>query len=329
MSQELKTNWQPSASVAVLNFRARMLQSVRAFFALQHVLEVETPVLSSAAITDPNLSSFSTRFQNNQFYLHTSPEFFMKRLLAAGSGDIYQVCKVFRDDEQGSHHNPEFSMLEWYRLAMNHHDLMNEVEKFISFLCQQLNVEISTTEIKRLSYQQAFKNTLGIDPLTSSAKDLKALAIKKNIDIPVGMNENDRDEWLDWLMTQVVAPTFNQYGFVFVFDYPASQAALAMISQQDDRIAHRFELFYGELELANGFYELTDSEEQSNRFKYENDLRQQKGIEVMPLDTLFLNALESGLPESSGVAIGLDRLLMIFLGEKNISNVLSFDFDRI
>jgi len=306
-----------------------MLQSLRAFFAEKQVLEVETPILSSAGITDPNLQSFTTQFQQRKFFLNTSPEFFMKRLLAAGSGDIFQICKAFRDDEQGSRHNPEFSLLEWYRTGFDHHRLMAEIELLIQYLYTELEIKTTPGEITYLSYQQAFINSLGIDPLNADVIEIKSAAEKNNCEIPVGMDENDKDQWLDWLMTQVVAPSFNQHGFTFVFDYPASQAALAKLSKQDIRVAHRFELFYGELELANGFYELTDAKEQRQRFENENTLRIQKSIEPVPVDELLLAGLENGLPECAGVAIGLDRLLMVLLEEKNISAVLSFDFYKV
>jgi len=326
---EQAPDWQPSASVETLKLRARMLQSIRAFFADKQVMEVDTPVLSKAAITDPHLYSFFTEFHNARYYLHTSPEFFMKRLLAAGSGDIYQICKVFRDDEQGRQHNPEFSMLEWYRMGFDHHRLMDEVEQFIHYLYGQLNIEIASKTITRISYQQAFINALGIDPLTANAIELKITAQQNHIEIPIGMDEHDKDMWLDWLMTQGVAPSFEQNSFTFLFDYPASQAALAKISKQDARVAHRFELFYGELELANGFYELTDAKEQRRRFEHENTMRVQQEIEAMPVDESLLAALENGLPECAGVALGVDRLLMVLLNESSISNVLSFDFNKV
>jgi len=306
-----------------------MLQSLRAFFAGKQVLEVESPILSTAAITDPHLQSFSTEFNNRKLFLNTSPEFFMKRLLAAGSGDIFQICKAFRNDEQGSRHNPEFSLLEWYRSGFDHHRLMAEIEQLIQYLYTELEIKKAPRAVTYLTYQQAFINSLAIDPLIASVAEIKSAAEKKSCEIPVGIDENNKDMWLDWLMTQSVAPSFNQHGFTFVFDYPASQAALAKVSEQDNRLAHRFELFYGELELANGFYELTDAKEQRQRFENENVLRMQQGSEVMPIDELLLGALENGLPECAGVAIGLDRLLMVLLGEKNISDVLSFGFNKI
>jgi len=313
------THWQPTASFDNIKLRARMLQSIRAFFDQRNVLEVETPVLSSAAITDPQLESFSTRFQQSEYYLHTSPEFYMKRLLAAGSGDIYQLARVFRDDESGRFHNPEFTLLEWYRLDYDHHQLMGEIEHLIKLLMQT-----DKLPVQRLSYQKAFINQLEIDPLDITVQELKRCAEANNIEIPQGMSVDDKDMWLDWFMVAKVAPGFDKEGFTFLYDYPASQAALARLDKNDQRVANRFELFYGELELGNGFYELTDMEEQKRRFESENRIRQQRGQKQMPLDLKLLDALNSGLPECSGVAIGVDRLLMLVANANQINQVISF-----
>lgn len=329
MSQGLKNNWRPAASFEVLKTRARMLHGIRAFFAEQNVLEVETPCLARSSISDPHLHSFQTRFVGQSLYLQTSPEFFMKRLLAAGSGDIYQLARVFRDDESGSRHNPEFTLLEWYRLGLSHHQLMDEIERLLLQLVNQLGAEVNTTDIRRLSYQQAFVDAIDIDPLVCNVKVLQQRAQQLAIDIPVGMARDDKDMWLDWLLTQAVAPGFARNRFTFIYDYPASQAALARISEQDARVAHRFELFYGELELANGFYELTNAHEQRDRFEQENQQRLNLGLAEVALDEYLLTALEYGLPECSGVAIGLDRLLMVVLGKNQLSEVLSFPLDRV
>jgi len=326
MSPASKNDWMPSASLQTLKQRARMLQSIRAFFAARHLLEVETPVLSRAAITDPHLHSFRTRYLQQSLYLQTSPEFFMKRLLAAGSGDIYQVCKVFRDDEQGSNHHPEFSMLEWYRQGFDHHALMDEMEQLLKGL--MLDAGQGWQAPVRLSYRQAFLDVLAVDPLTATAADLEQLAIAQQIEIPIGMDDASKDSWLDWLMTQAIAPSFSKQGFTFLYDYPASQAALARISHKDPRVAHRFELFFAELELANGFYELTDAEEQAQRFAVENQQRVAMALPAMPVDECLLDALVAGLPDCSGVAIGLDRLLMVLLGVATVHDTLSFSLEK-
>ncbi len=316
---EKTIHWQPGASIDTLKIRARLLQGIRAFFAERGVLEVETPVLSSSGITDPQLQSFRCGYRDKDLYLHTSPEFYMKRLLAAGSGDVYQLARVFREDELGRFHNPEFSLLEWYRVGYDHIQLMDEVETLLQE-CFTGN-EISVT---RISYRQAFLNSLGIDPIEADASELRQCVIDNQIEIPRGMNEDNKDMWLDWLMLECVAKDFRQDGFTFIYDYPASMAALARLSEDDSRIAHRFELYYAELELANGFYELTDADEQRQRFEDENQHRQQMGQQPVPIDDRLIAALRSGLPECAGVALGIDRLLMLMCKAKHISEVMSF-----
>ncbi len=311
-------SWQPTVSVENLKRRARMLQSIRAFFAQRNVLEVETPVISSTSVSDPQIESFSTQYHQKKYYLQTSPEYFMKRLLAAGSGDIYQIAKVFRDDENGRYHNPEFSLLEWYRCGFDHHQLMDEMQNLLMDLMPN-----NKSSFHRISYQQVFINQLGIDPLEADLNTLKQCAKNNNIETPQGMDD-DKDMWLDWLMLVKIAPAFVKEGFTFLYDYPASQASLARLDKEDPRKANRFELFYGELELANGFYELTDAEEQVRRFEDDNKIRQQRGQKIMPIDTELLAALSSGLPDCSGVAIGIDRLLMLVSGEMHIKHIIGF-----
>jgi lysyl-tRNA synthetase class 2 len=327
MSPASRNNGQPSASLEVIKLRARMLQDIRAFFAARDVLEVETPQLSSAAVTDVHLHSFATRFRHRDYFLHTSPEFFMKRLLAAGSGDIYQLCKVFRDDEQGKRHNPEFTLLEWYRSGFDHYALMTEIETLFNSLLSIGNKKIQQPAV-RVSYQQAFLNTLNIDPLSADVGELKKTAQQHGIEIPQGMDD-DKDMWLDWLMVAVIAPSFANNQFTFIYDYPASQAALARLNAKDPRVAHRFEVFYGELELGNGFHELTDAREQRQRFEADNRKRKLLGLSAMPMDEHFLAALEQGLPECAGVAVGVDRLLMVLLNKTSIDEVMTFGFDRV
>lgn len=305
-----------------------MSQDIRAFFTARNVLEVDTPILSGAAVTDVNLNSFSTRYRQQDLYLHTSPEFFMKRLLAAGSGDIYQICKVFRDDEQGKNHSPEFSMLEWYRQGFDHHQLMAEMEQLFNHLQRRFVLDAGINTADKTSYQQAFIQALGIDPLTAAVADYESLASKHNIEIPIGM-EADKDMWLDWLMVAAVAPSFAKDRLTFIYDYPVSQAALACVSNTDPRVAHRFEMYFGELELANGFYELTDADEQRKRFMQDNRQRQARNLPVMPVDENFLAALAHGLPSCAGVALGLDRLQMILSAKNNINDVLSFKIESL
>ncbi|MDQ1363864.1 MAG: elongation factor P--(R)-beta-lysine ligase, partial [Pseudomonadota bacterium] len=246
-----------------------------------------------------------------------------KRLLAAGSGDIYQICKVFRDDEQGKNHSPEFSLLEWYRSGFDHHQLMTEMEELFNQLMQYHGGNQVRNAAVKTSYRQAFLHTLGFDPLTASVADIKHMTWQHNIETPVNM-EDDKDGWLDWLMVAAIAPAFAGDRLTFVYDYPVSQAALARASDTDPRVAHRFEMYFGELELANGFHELTDAKEQRKRFIQDNQQRLAKGLPAMPVDEDFLSALAHGLPACAGVALGLDRLLMVLLEKNRIDEVLCF-----
>jgi len=321
----MKQNWQPVASREVLKQRARLLQRTRAFFDARDVLEVETPVLASAGSTEPHIDSLQTRFRGEFYYLNTSPEYSMKRLLADVGEPIYQVCKVFRDDELGPHHNPEFSMLEWYRPGFDMHQLMDEISDLLKHVFTQMPVVID-----RLSYRQAFEKSAKIDPHQVSAEECRHCATRHNIEQPVGLDE-DRDEWLDWLLSQLVIPAFESGRFTFVYDYPASQCSLARLHEdaQGVQVASRFELFYGEVELANGFHELLSSDEQRQRFEEENHRRIAAGKSAVKIDGYLLDALNHGLPDCSGVALGLDRLLMILCEKQTIDEVLAFPFTHI
>jgi len=319
-------DWRPSASADTLVIRARLLQRIRAFFQAREVLEVDTPLLSRAAVTDPHIETFVVQEpqQGVPRYLHTSPEFAMKRLLAAGSGSIYQVCKVFRQGEAGRHHNPEFSMLEWYRLGFDHHQLMDEVE---SLLRELLDGYRTLAAGQRLSYRAAFQQYVGLDPLSASVAELQAAVKQHGIEV-IGLDETHKDPWLDLLMTHVVEPALPPDGPVFIYDYPASQAALARIRQSEPPVAERFELYLDGMELANGFHELTDAQEQRQRFAADLAARKASGLPGVPADERFLAALEAGLPPCAGVALGIDRLVMLAAGVKSISEVLTFDDAR-
>ena len=319
----MMVDWRPSASSATLVIRARLLQRIRAFFQARDVLEVETPLLSRAAATDPHIESFLVQdpLGGTPRYLHTSPEFAMKRLLAAGSGSIYQVCKVFRRGEAGRRHNPEFSMLEWYRPGFNHLQLMAEVDDLLREL---LDGYIVLADTSRLTYREAFQCYAGFDPLMVSIPELQATVRQRGIDI-TGLDQQQKDPWLDLLMTHVVEPALPQDGPVFIYDYPASQAALARIRQESPPVAERFELYLGDMELANGFHELTDAAEQRQRFTVDLASREASRLACVPMDERFLAALESGLPACAGVALGIDRLVMLAAGVKSISEVIAFD----
>lgn len=311
-----------------------MLKNIRAFFDDRQVIEVETPLLSHHATTDPHLDSLRSRFRDQPCYLNTSPEYAMKRLLASWRISIYQICKAFRDDELGSLHNPEFTLLEWYRLDYDCEQLMDELTVLIETLCARSARFLSLRggkkiRFERLSYQQAFENFLGINPHRTTSAECYRFALSHGVEIPQGLGKDDvLDDWLDWLLTQRVLPAFQKEGFTFLYDYPASQCALAKIGRdtQGVAVARRFELFYGEIELANGFHELTDPAEQLQRFKLENKARKQRGKDFVCIDNHFIAALEAGLPECSGLALGLDRVLMVLLGVENIEQVLSFSW---
>ena len=324
----MRESWQPAASLQVLQTRARMLHNIRAFFTQRGVLEVETPLLSSACTTDPHLHSFGTRYQQQQLYLNTSPEYFMKRLLAAHGLAIYQVCKSFRDDELGPQHNPEFTLLEWYRPGFDMFRLMDELTELVQIL--DSGGSIASAGFRRVSYADAFRQATGINPHGTSADECRHYAVTHNIEQPVGL-EDDVDEWLDWLLTQRIIPSFPADSFTYIYGYPRSQAALAKLFEDSDgtTVAARFELFYGATELANGFDELLDADEQWQRFQQETDERQRAGLPPAVIDERLLEALRHGLPASSGVAVGLDRLLMLLTGKTKLEQVLAFPFSEI
>lgn len=324
MSSDIE--WRPDAPLQNLKERARILQRIRAFFSEREVMEVETPMLSPAALTDPAIDSLGTRYvgpghaDGLKLYLHTSPEFPMKRLLTAGSGPIYQLCKVFRQGEAGRRHNPEFTMLEWYRPGFDHHRLMDEVEALVTTI---LELE---GKAERLSYQQAFMRYAQIDPLNSSIAQLRDAAVR--LDCGGFDAGEDRDLWLDLILSHGVEPHLGRGGLCFLTDYPASQAALARLNPDNPAVAERFELYYKGIELANGFHELGDSGEQRQRFESELAERTAQGQEVCPMDEKLLAALEAGFPDCAGVALGVDRLVMLALGAESLDEVIAFTLER-
>lgn len=322
----------------MLHLRARLLAAIREFFAARAVLEVDTPVLSHAAGTDPQLHSFMTRYSGPHagplpsgggvpLFLHTSPEFPMKRLLAADSGPIYQICKVFRNEECGRWHNPEFTLLEWYRPGYDHHALMDEVEALVTHVASRM---WGTSE--RTSYGALFMHHAGIDPHTASISEILQCAHAHGVGDVAGLSPAARDAWLDLLLTHTVLPQLAPGRLHFIYDYPASQAALARIRApepgQPYPLAERFELIVNGIELANGFHELSDSAEQRRRFEQDNVRRRAEGLPLMPLDEPLLEALAHGLPLCAGVALGIDRLLMLMAGASHIGEVVAFPLER-
>ncbi len=318
-------NWRPSASRDMLLLRADFLKKIRDFFCERNVSEVETPILSQAAVTDIQLKSLRTRItgQSIDAYLQTSPEYPMKRLLAAHQLDIYQICKAFRDDEVSRFHNPEFTIIEWYRLGFDHHALMDEVEELLTLLLAHKLGETA----ERITYSQAFQRTLHVDPLQAPLSALHTIAIER-----LGANSSslgtERDTVLDLLMGALVGPTLGNRRITFVHSYPASQAALARLLPTDTRFAARFEAYFCGVELCNGFHELSDPKEQAARFEQDLVERRRYGLHEPPLDARMLNALQAGLPDTAGVAVGLDRILMLAAGKEHISEVLNFAIDN-
>jgi lysyl-tRNA synthetase class 2 len=328
-------SWQPSAPLEALRARARMFAQIRAFFDTRGALEVETPILSRAATVDANLESFVTRYtgpgapDGEPMFLHTSPEFPMKRLLASGAGPIYQICRVFRDGESGRLHNPEFTLLEWYRPGLDDQQLMDEVQELVGVL---LGPYRSLGPPQRLTYADAFERHAGLDPRTANGAELTECAERHRLSVPRGLSIADRDSWLDLILTQVVEPRLGVGALCFLYDYPASQASLARIRhakrEGEHPVAERFELYLEGVELANGFHELGNATEQQCRFQSEIEKRQARGQRSVPFDANLIAALDYGLPDCAGVALGLDRLLMLALKAQSIRDVIGFPIDR-
>ena len=313
--------------IETIKGRARIVSDIRHFFSQRHVLEVDTPILSRAAPTAPYLESFKTEFipmgsiDKASYYLQTSPEFAMKVLLAGGSGSIYQIAKVFRNGERGRLHSPEFTMLEWYRPELNLGELMDEVAALLQTIT-------SYSESVRFSYKEVFSQYLNVNVLVCSKDELQKLAIKK---LPSFSGDFylDRDGWLELLMSQVIEPELASLKKpVFIYDFPASQAQLAKVKLDNDgeQVAARFELYAGGLEVANGYDELLDAKELRKRFEYDNQQRLKLGKAEMPIDEKLLAAMSLGLPPCTGVALGLDRLLMLAMNKESIDCVQNLPF---
>ena len=311
-------------SRAALEQRASLYALIRRFFAERGVLEVETPILSAAGNTEPNIESFSTTFGGpaaagpRERWLRTSPEHALKRLLAAGVGDCYELGRVFRNGEAGRAHNPEFTMLEWYRVGFDHRRLMTETSAFVQ---AALALVGNSANVIERSYRDLFVEALDIDPFTAPVDGLRELLAAFRID-PAGLG---RDDWLDLLITHRLQPDFPRDRITLVYDFPASQCALARIRRDDPPVAERFELYLGAYELANGYHELTDAAEQRARFERDNARRRERGQRDVPIDERLLMALPS-LPSCAGVALGIERLLMCLGGRADVRDVLAIPF---
>ena len=333
------TDWRPSAPLANLRRRADLLALVREFFAARGVLEVETPLLGAAAATDLHLASLSATLAgvpSRRLWLQTSPELHMKRLLAAGSGPIWQLGKAFRDGESGRRHNPEFTMLEWYRPGFDHHRLMDEVEALLRAALPQL---AGAAPAERSTYRQSFLRHAGVDPFADDVATLRAKAGELGVGAQAGGDDGEpwsREEWLHLLFASVVEPRCGwegagdspRAGITFLYDFPASEAALARVRPGEPAVAERFEAFVAGVELANGYHELADAAEQRRRFDADLAARDRGGLPAVPADERLLAALEHGLPDCAGVALGFDRLVMLALGAASIDEVLAFPLER-
>ncbi len=334
MQRSAQELWRPSCDLKVIQLRAKMLAGVRAFFYQRSVLEVETPLLCHATGTDPQLDFFSTAYhhvpskkemKSKDFFLQTSPEFAMKRLLAAGSGSIFQICKAFRNGESGRFHNPEFTILEWYRVGFTLPQLMDEVAEL---MVEVLQGSYIINDIQKISYVELFEQTTGLNPLVFCQESYSLYAANNSISDAITLCGKDHSMWLDFIFSYKIQPILNDQSLYMVYGYPVIQSSLARINKDNSAIADRFEVFINGIEIGNGFFELADASEQEQRFDQENKSRAQGQLLQVDKDQLFLDALRFGLPDCSGIAIGLDRLLMIVANADSLNEVIAFPFDR-
>lgn len=323
-------SWQPTLTWEYAQKRAQILKKIRLFFDERDVVEVETPALSQGTVTDVHLEALSCRYnflsdssteQATNFYLQTSPEFLMKRLLAAGYGCIFQIAKAFRHEEVGRFHNPEFTLLEWYRLGFDHFKLMEEVAEL-------LEIVLACQKPTKTTYQDLFIQLVGVDPLITDRTKLLSLIEQHNKLSEWLTVEQDNDILLQFIFSEIIEPQIGKTSPCFVYNFPRSQASLAKMSREDTRVAERFECYFQGVELVNGFNELTDSHIQLKRFQEDNVKREGLSLSIKPIDKHFIAALSQGLPQCSGVALGIDRLVMLALKAEHIEQVISFPIDR-
>ena len=314
-----ENSWQPTASLDIIRKRAALLWQIRDFMDRHDILEVDTPILSHAAVTDPYIHSLKTANvfeKDTPLYMHTSPEYCMKRLLAAGSESIYQIAHVFRDEESGKRHETEFTMLEWYRVGFDYSELMDDVA--------QLLTEVGLSKPEKMTYAEAFQQIVNINPHAAGLSQLQEISGEHGW----GSESDDRHALLDYIFSEVVMKKIDNAQPLFIYDYPECMAALSTIKDSEPRVAERFELFINGMEIANGFNELCDADEQRKRFESELNDRKAKGMTSVPIDPHFLAALEEGLPKSAGVAVGIDRLLMALCGKDDIKEVITFSLNN-
>ena len=322
MSKKDDKHWPPTCSAALLHKRSELYQSIRIFFSEKGVLEVDTPILSQSASCDVNLDSFSTTFNQRPYYLQTSPEFAMKRLLASGSGSIFQIAKSFRQGESGRYHNPEFTLLEWYRVEFTMADLIEEI---LELLMNCFNENLSFSSV---SYERLFHRYTNINPHEATIEELLAYAASEGNPEMASVCGDSLSNCLDYVFSQYIQPKLKPNLVYIVTDYPVCMAMLAKLSEGLSPTAKRFEVYFSNIELANGYEELTDASEQQQRFQQELEERRDVGADSVPMDRYLLAALETGLPNCSGVALGLDRLLMLMTKAASIDEVLTFPINR-
>jgi len=317
-------NWRPTSGPAAARSRAGLLRRLRDRFAAQDVLEVDTPALSPAAVSDVHIESMTVDSQLHKapLYLHTSPEFCMKRLLAAGYPDIYSIARVFRDSEKGRNHQPEFTLVEWYRLGLT---LTAIIDDTVATVAAALDDDSLVGSLRTMNYRDAFIDACEVDPLHASIDDL-AICANADADLRNALGDS-RDDWLDLVLSTRVLPSFPTDRLTALCHYPASQAALARLCPDDNSVADRFEIFMGTTELANGYVELTDATQQAERFDRDLAARSKRGLPKRPVDQLLLGALRVGMPACAGVAMGLERLQMLHDGTDNIRDVITFAFE--
>ncbi len=318
----MNSEWKSQCPLQTLKQRAFLMSAIREYFAQQNVLEVETPILSSAGNTDVNIESFTSQNIHSdcpKSYLRTSPEFPLKRLLCSGIGDIFEIGKVFRKGEISKTHNIEFTVLEWYKIGFDYNQLIQDVIGLFGFIFAAFNQPFKN--IDTLSFGESFQQYLSIDLSLVTVEQLN----QHCTNFSYSGSQLSRDEALDFLFATQIQPKLNKENLTFITLYPASQAALSQINPQDPSTSLRFEVFYQGHELGNGYQELTDSQELLKRFKQDNQQRQAQGKQVIDIDYRLLSAMENGMPACSGIAMGLDRLLMVLLGCERIEKVLSFN----
>ncbi len=323
------SDWESCCELEYIHKRAQMLADIRAYFANQDVLEVETPILGQGIGTDINLEFFSTSYSfppgGQTLFMQTSPEFSMKRLLASGSGSIFQICKAFRNGETGRLHNPEFTLLEWYRVNYNLPELMTDIDNLLQGL---FSPALSLQETQRSSYQEVFFQYTGLDALHFSQQQYIASARANKLFEAETLCGFDHALWLDFLFSHLVQPKLGKQALTMIFDYPACLPSLARLNPKDTRISERVEIFLEGVELGNGYHELIDYQEQLARFSAEAKERERRGLPKVAMDMRFLEALKHDMPDCSGIAIGLDRLLMLITGNHSLKNILSFPVAR-